>query len=97
MTGWELQAPDEIKSYSFDWSDELETGEGIEESTWTIDPDLGPDTGAEFDVVLDSSDLVAIVTISGLTAGQSYQVKNIVETNEGRTLSREITIRCANK
>lgn len=97
MTGWELQSPGETKLYSFDWS--LDTGEGIEESTWTINPDLGADTGADIgiDDLIDSSELITTVTVSGLTAGQSYQLKNVIRTNEGRTLSREITIRCANK
>ncbi len=96
MTGWELQAPGETKSYSFIW--DLETGEGIESSIWTISPELiGPETGEEIDDVIDSSESITTATVSGLYAGQSYQLKNVVRTSEGKIISREITIRCSDK
>jgi hypothetical protein len=97
MTQWTLQSPEESLGYALVWN-ELETGEGIEESTWTIFPDLGPDTGAGLDgLVVDTAGLTTQVIVSGLEAGRTYQLENVIRTNQDRVLSREITIRCANK
>lgn len=94
MTDWVLQGPDEVRAYDLAWP--LNTGENIEESIWTISPDLGPNTGEGLEGdVLDTAGMVTQVIVSGLFVGLSYQLKNVVRTNEGRTLSQEITIRCS--
>lgn len=97
MTSWQLQSPDEVRAYEFTW-DELETGEDIEASDWTISPDLGPDTGASLEgFVIDTDGLKTQAVVSGLSVGQSYQLKNVIRTNQDNVFVREITIRCANK
>lgn len=77
------KAPNAVLPYYMDWSDWLQPGEKITTSTWT--PDVG--------ITKDSSDKSAsttTVTLSGGTAGTTYDVVNKIVTNMGRTDERSL-------
>lgn len=86
-----LQAPGEKLDWHQDWTTWMEQDDDISTSTWEIAP-LGPVlSGFDIDIPAD----LTTVFVAGLVLGQSYQLKNTVETTGGRTGIREITIRCA--
>lgn len=93
---WELQSADEVLDYHQDWTAWIEDGDDIASSDWSISPDSPAITSAPIltDESIDTSGMLTTVFVSGLVLGQSYQLKNIVVTSDGRTGSREITIRC---
>lgn len=71
--------------FSIDWSAELDTGETLSESEWTVED--GVDILSS-----DLTDTVTTVLVSGGTAGTSYHFYNKVTTSNGRILRRYITI-----
>lgn len=90
MSNWGLQSPGEILDWRNDWEPWLEEDDTIATSDWEIYP-IATVTGD----LIDTNGFVAIVLVSDLQAGISYQLKNTITTIAGRTGIREITIRCA--
>lgn len=71
--------PDEVRAYPVDWTYELETGDAIATSVFTaitsgitIDSDSNTDTAAT-------------AVISGGTAGEVYNIRNRITTDNGYT------------
>ena len=101
-TNWVLQSPSESKQHEIDWSSELEGGgenEILNNSVWMISPQQNQFTcqstgGIIDDGIIDTDGTKAIVVVSNLTLGKSYQILNTITTSKNRILSREITIRC---
>lgn len=77
--------PDAVLDYTVDWSAWLTTGDTITASSWTVEAGLTKDTDA-------NTDSAATVWLSGGTAGSDYQCTNEIETADGRTDDRTITI-----
>lgn len=80
------KTPDEVKDYSFDWSKDIGSDLIVNPagSTWTVSPS---------DINITQSSLAAngtltTVWLSGGTAGKVYQVKNLVVTTAGRSLTK---------
>ena len=79
---------DESLEYGIDWTEVLPTGIGIDTSVWTIPTGL---TGAN---EAQSSTGTTII-ISGGTIGETYQVTNVITTDElpPETLERTLRIK----
>lgn len=78
--------PDATLEYGRDWSTWLAAdGDSIVTSTWIVPPGL---------TVVDESNTatVALVWLSGGTAGQSYRITNRITTAQSRTDDRSIQI-----
>lgn len=83
-TPWSPKDPDEIKDYSFDWSDVLGV-DTISTSTWSV----AAGTGLIINTPAASN--TATTTkfwASGGTLGQTYQMLNRIVTAGGRTYDR---------
>lgn len=80
--------PDELLVYGMDWSDWLNTGAGIQTSTWTVATGLTRDNDAV------SGD-VASIRLSAPTAGTTYKVTNRIVTDEtpAQTAERSFYVR----
>lgn len=98
MTSWNLQAPGEVRQWRMEWDEQLDADEGIESSSWMVDPDEGDGTGPLADEdLIETGEKATVITVSGLQVGRSYQLRNTVTTSAGKTLVREITLRCRNR
>lgn len=75
-----VKSPDEVKRYSVDYSDWLDTGEYILTANVTISPS-GPIVDVQSTTTNDI-DLSFFVT--GGTAGTSYKLKTRVQTTNGQ-------------
>lgn len=72
--------PEERKVYGWDWTEDLEAGESISSSAWSIETteassDLEVDPGSE---TIDGAK--TSVRLTGGTKGVLYKVKNLVTT-----------------
>jgi len=90
---WVLQSPNETLDWHQDWSDFIGAGDGVASSVWSISPE-GPTMSGE---AFDNSIQTSTVFLSGLTGGVTYQLRNHITTNFGRTAVREIVVRCNNR
>lgn len=80
------KTPDETKDYSLDWSKDI-AGDVISnssDSTWTVSPSDASIAQSS----LASNGTLTTVWLSGGTAGQIYQVKNLIVTAAGRSLTK---------
>lgn len=75
--------PDEIKLYTMDWTDGLNSGATVSASTWTAETGLTVVTSG-----IVTGSLKTSVKLSGGTDGQDYVVTNQVTTSDGETLER---------
>lgn len=82
--------PDAALDYGCDWSDWLDDGETISESTWVLPDGLTSGEGAQ---APSNTDTATVVWLSGGTAGRAYSVTNRITTSAGRTDDRSIIIR----
>lgn len=85
-----LQNPSETLDWAQDWTDWMQPEDSLASSEWTIYPAATLDN----DLMASTGDLTS-VTVSGLTLGVTYELKNTVTTQFGRIGSRDIIIRCA--
>ncbi len=81
-----IKDSDAILDYGFDWSNWLDVGETIVESTWTVSDGLTKisDTHTE---------TVTKVWISGGTIGNDYTIVNHIITSNGKEDERSHIIR----
>lgn len=77
--------PAATETLSIDWTRDLETGESIITSTWTIDAGVTQVTSG-------AAAGVTSVTIQGGVDGTTYNAKNTIVTSIGNTWSRTIFI-----
>lgn len=83
-TRW-TKDPEAVLDYSWDWQHWLEAGETITAASVTVPAGLTKDS--------ESNNTTSVtVWLSGGTAGESYAVTCEIETTEGRTDQRSITI-----
>lgn len=87
-----LQSPDETKLHSYDWTDDLASGDSISSDSWSISPSSGVTVS---DQALSGN--VSSTLISGLTRGEVYALTGEIVTADGETKRVGIAIRCANK
>ena len=81
--------PDATLDYRVEWSSWLDT-DTIATSTWTVESGIT--------TVSDSNTTtVATIWLSGGTAGEEYEVANLITTAAGRIDERTLTIKVANK
>jgi hypothetical protein len=88
MSYVQIKDPESVLDYTLDWADFLAAGETIDTSTWAVSPsgslaiDDNSNTGA-----------TATVWLSAGTRREVYAATNTIETTEGRTEQRSITVR----
>jgi hypothetical protein len=75
----------ESLDYGIDYADLLDDGETISDSTWTVPEGLTAG-------IAGASGSVVTQWLSGGTAGQSYDVDNVMTTSAGRVYERSIRI-----
>lgn len=84
MSQFYMDAED-VTNFTIDWSAELDTGETISASTWTVDSGITQESESE-------TTTTASIFVSGGTAGASYRLYNTITTTNSRRLKRFITI-----
>ena len=94
-----LIGPDETLDFSFDWTNELESGsphDTIAASDWSITPQAGsPLTPTLID--REHIAAVSLVAVSDAVLGTIYRLTNRVTTAQGLIFERSITVRCENR
>ena len=84
MKRWPFKDPDEVLDFEVDWTARLD-GDTISAVTWTVPVGLTK-------TAQNLADPIAIVWLSGGTAGQSYEIGCRVETAGGRTYDETISL-----
>lgn len=74
---WPSKDPQEVLDYEVDWTGRLGSDD-IDTVTWTVPSGITKESE-------DVSGAVAVIWLSGGSAGQSYPVGCLVETTGGRT------------
>lgn len=82
---WPFKDPDEVLDFEVDWTSRIGASDTISEVTWTMPSGLTKTSQSV-------AGKVAIVWISGGTAGNSYNVGCRVVTNGGRTYDETIVL-----
>lgn len=82
----EPKTPDEEKDYGIDWRKYVATGVTIVSSDWTVPSGITKETSS-------ISGLYTLVRLSGGTAGELYELTNVIETSQQEILQREIEVR----
>lgn len=77
---------DEALDYGIDYADLLADGETINNSVWTVPAGLT-------EGIAGASGAIVTQWLSGGTAGQSYDVDNVMTTSAGRVFERSIRVR----
>lgn len=81
----EAKDPDEILDYEIDWAAELESGESISTSTWTVPDGITEDSST-------NSTTTTTIVLSGGTAGEEYIITNKVVTDSSPARTHEKTM-----
>lgn len=85
-----LKHPEATLDYAIDWGSDYLSGEALETSDWSIEPDEAGGAAIAsslFDL------LTTTATIGGGVVGHIYRVTNHVTTTSGRDDSRSIMLR----
>ena len=94
-----LIGPGETLDFSFDWTNELESGsphDTIGSSDWSIAPRHGsPSTPSLVD--REHIGAISAVTVADAMVGTIYRLTNRVTTAQGLIFERSITVRCENR
>lgn len=77
--------PGAVLDYGFDWSEWLESGETITDSSWTVPDGLTQEA-------IDQNDTTTTIRLSGGTAGQTYQITNHVTTSDSQEDERSFCL-----
>lgn len=85
MSATFIKDPEAVIDYAVGWSTWLAEGEEITTSVWIVPDGITKDSDS-------NSETVAVIWLSGGTAGQQYGVTNRVTTNQGRVDDRTITL-----
>ena len=86
-----LKDPDAVEDWQHDWTDQLDTSEEIQTSSWAVVP--------SGELAVDSDSIVTgnkktTATLSGGVAGKSYRVTNSITTDGAQNPQhRAITFR----
>lgn len=83
---FDIKDPNDVDIFTLDWSDELETGETI--SSYSF-PDFPSGLTRDSD---SNTTTTVTATISGGTAGESYDITYRIVTSAGRTLDQSVTL-----
>lgn len=83
--------PSDVRTYTFDWDDELNTAVTIVTSTWTITP-MAPSTDTS--LVKDSAAILVgsrmtQIRLSAGVRGATYRIDNAILTSESPTQTIE--------
>ncbi|MFQ5783623.1 MAG: hypothetical protein ACE5H8_02215 [Alphaproteobacteria bacterium] len=90
MSTWKMtKDPDAVLPYRIDWTAWL-AGDSIAASAWIVPAGL-----TKVGEAIEGD--VAVVTLSGGTAGETYVVTNRITTTDGRTDDRSFTLRAAER
>jgi hypothetical protein len=82
VTGVEAKDPQEVKTYTMDWTSRLQEGATIATSVWAISPSgLTKDS----DGILAGNQKTSILLSAG-THGYDYLCLNTITTSDGETL-----------
>lgn len=84
MITWPFKDPNEVLDYEIDWSARIGSDE-ISTVTWTVPVGITKNS----DTI---SDAIAVIWLSGGTAGQSYDIGCRVVTTGGRTFDETVTL-----
>lgn len=84
MISWPNKTASEVKDYSIDWFEEL-GADTITSSTWTVPSGITQNSAT-------ATETVVTIWLSGGTAGQSYEIRNVIVTDDGRTYERSASI-----
>ena len=84
MKRWPFKDPDEVLDFEVDWTARLD-GDTISVVTWTVPVGLTK-------TAQNLADPIAIVWLSGGTAGQTYEIGCRVQTTGGRTYDETIIL-----
>ena len=77
----------DVEEYGIDWTNELDAGETIVGSVWTIKGDLV--RGVE-----NASTTQTSIFISGAVLGKVYLLSNKVTMTDGREVTKSMYVRC---
>jgi hypothetical protein len=90
--------PEAVLIYTFDWSNWLGTGELITSSAWVVETISGDATPLTKDSdIIDTDSKKTIITLSGGTAGNIYDLTNKIVTDEPQTERKFLRIVVKNK
>lgn len=81
------QDPHEVLDYLVDWSDQLDTGDTISTSGWTVTPS-GPTLSIQ-----SNTTTTATTFLAGGTSGVDYTLENTITTAGGRTFQGHLLLR----
>lgn len=81
----EPKDPDESVDYQIDWSNELEVGEVISSSTWTVPVGIT-------DLGKANSDTGTTIFLEGGVAGEEYMISNKIVTDSSPARTHEKTM-----
>jgi hypothetical protein len=87
-----------VKDYHIAWADWLGDGEVVQTSTWTVPNGITEDsssinvTPVRLDRRTYPTGSVTTVWLSGGTVGTTYELVNLITTNQGRTEPRSVYI-----
>ena len=84
MKRWPFKDPDEVLDFEVDWSARIAT-DTISSVTWTVPVGLTKTSQ-------NLSGGIAVVWLSGGTAGQTYEIGCRVQTTGGRTYDETISL-----
>ena len=90
---WDPKDPQEVLDYRVDWSDRLEVGDVIVDSTWVRS---GPDTALVLGVN-SHDDSSTLLWLSAGTLGAEYRLTNHVTTQQGREMDATVRLKIREK
>lgn len=86
MIAWANKTAAEVSDYSIDWTDNLD-GDTIATSTWTVPSGITQNSAS-----VNEAGTVVTIWLSGGTAGQSYEIRNVIVTEDGRTYEQTASL-----
>lgn len=100
MISFPPRAPDAIRTYGLDWSGTLASGDTLASVAWTVPAGLTlVSQGANSEIVTEgrnsyAAGTLALVRLSGGTAGTDYTLTCAVVTAQGDRDSRSVRLPC---
>lgn len=77
--------PDEVKTFTVSWSNEMNSGDTVSTSTFTVSSGITKDSES-------NTSTSGAVVLSGGTAGSVYTITNQVVTANGETLEKTFQV-----
>lgn len=88
MTAYRIQSPNEVKTYTVDWTKWLASGDSVDTDSWSISPSGPTVTDLGKDGVLTSAE------VAGPTKGVIYELTGQFVSTNGEIGEQIIVIRC---